>query len=69
MNQPPRFAQAEPVAGSSRIAAPSGKEEAAQDLFRAGRGEHIGLARAIDALELLEQFGAAAARAARRLRW
>ena len=69
MNQPPRLAQAEPVAGSSRIARVIREEEAAQDLLRARRGEHIGLARAVDALEPFEQFGLRAARAAPPLRW
>ena len=69
MNQAPRFAQAEPVAGSSRMAPLSGKKNRLEDLLRAGRGEHVGLARAIDALAASRTSPASAARGARRLRW
>ena len=46
-----------------------GEEEAAEDLLRARRREHVGLPRAIGALEPLEQLAAAAARGAPPLRW
>ena len=46
-----------------------GKEEPAEDLLRARRREHVGLPRAIDALELLEQLGLRDARAAPPPRW